>query len=134
MKILVTGSRNLPDRYKWQVWEEILKASEDHDEIEIVVGDCRSGADRFARRFDGTGFASQRKFIRITVNTFFAKWDKEGRAAGPIRNQRMVDYGADICLAFFYKKETPGTKGCTDRAAKAGIPVKKFYFGLEEAD
>lgn len=50
-----------------------------------------------------------------------ADWDAHGRAAGPIRNQKMADLGADLCIAF------PGGRGTADmvrRAEKAGIPVR----------
>jgi hypothetical protein len=49
-----------------------------------------------------------------------AKWNTFGAAAGPIRNQIMVDLGADLCLGF----PLPGSRGtydCMERARKAGI-------------
>jgi hypothetical protein len=49
-------------------------------------------------------------------------WDDKGSAAGPIRNQEMVDAGARLCIAF------PGGKGtadCVARCEKAGIQVRK---------
>ena len=51
-----------------------------------------------------------------------ADWATCGKAAGGIRNQRMVDLGADACLAF----PLPGSRGtwdCVRRAEAAGIPV-----------
>lgn len=50
-----------------------------------------------------------------------ADWQRYGRAAGPIRNQQMVDSGADLVIAF------PGGRGTADmvrRARAAGIPVR----------
>lgn len=50
-----------------------------------------------------------------------ADWDTYGLAAGPLRNQRMLDEGKpDVVLAF------PGGKGTADmvaRARKAGVRV-----------
>jgi hypothetical protein len=50
-----------------------------------------------------------------------ADWDKYGKAAGPIRNQQMIDEGKpDLVIAF------PGGKGTADmvaRAKQAGIEV-----------
>lgn len=49
-----------------------------------------------------------------------AAWKEHGRRAGPLRNQRMADLGADLCIAF------PGGRGTSDmarRATAAGIPV-----------
>jgi hypothetical protein len=51
-----------------------------------------------------------------------ANWSEYHRAAGPIRNQQMVDLGADICLAFL-QPNSKGTADCIRRAEKAGIPV-----------
>jgi hypothetical protein len=48
----------------------------------------------------------------------------QGKAAGPIRNQRMIDEGKpDLVIAF------PGGRGTADmvsRAKKAGIPVQEI--------
>src|SRR5690606_11824331 len=47
-----------------------------------------------------------------------ADWQRHGRAAGPIRNQQMVDSGADLVIAF------PGGRGTADLIRRApGIPV-----------
>lgn len=58
-----------------------------------------------------------------------ALWDLHGAAAGPIRNQSMVDSGADLCVAF----PLPGSSGtwdCVARADEARIPV--VIVGSEE--
>lgn len=44
-------------------------------------------------------------------------------AAGNYRNQRMVDLGADLCLAFPLP-DSRGTRDCIRRAEAAGIPVR----------
>lgn len=52
-----------------------------------------------------------------------AEWHRLGPRAGPIRNQAMVDAGADVCLAF----ASPGSRGtwdCVRRAREAGIRVE----------
>lgn len=75
------------------------------------------GADRLARRWAYTVGG-------ITVETFPADWGAHGKAAGPIRNQRMIDEGKpDVVLAF------PGGRGTADmirRAEAAGIRVIRF--------
>jgi len=51
-----------------------------------------------------------------------ALWKTYGKGAGPIRNQEMVDAGADLCVAF-PDAESSGTWDCIKRARKAGITV-----------
>lgn len=54
-----------------------------------------------------------------------ANWDTHGKAAGPIRNQHMVDLGANLCLAYPIGDHTQsrGTYHCLTAAHKAGIPT-----------
>jgi hypothetical protein len=78
----------------------------------LLEGGAR-GADRFAREFaNGLG---------CTVETHEADWKRYGKAAGGIRNQRMVDSKPDGVLAFPGGK---GTEDCVRRAVKAGISVR----------
>lgn len=54
---------------------------------------------------------------------FKADWNKYGRAAGPIRNQQMLDEGKpDLVLAFPGGR---GTQDMIDKALKAGIRTIK---------
>lgn len=46
-------------------------------------------------------------------------------AAGNYRNQRMVDLGADVCIAFPLGVSR-GTRDCMERAEAAGIPVRCY--------
>ena len=59
--------------------------------------------------------------MAVPVVELYADWDTHGRAAGPIRNQKMLDDHHPKALVAF-----PGGKGTTDmiaRARKAGIDV-----------
>lgn len=71
-----------------------------------------------------------------------AAWRVEGLRAGHNRNQRMVDAGADVCLAFIMPCAKPGCRknagrpheshgasDCVARAKLAGIPVIPHYGG-----
>lgn len=116
-RILVTGSRHLKDS---QILSETLdgvleslKRFRPSDEVTLVHGGAQ-GADALAAMW-----ASERM---LDIERHEADWHKHKRAAGPIRNQKMVDSGADICVAFL-ADDSVGTADCIKRAIKAGIPV-----------
>ena len=112
MRILVTGSRDWAD---WNLLNDTLNEYANEQNIVIVHGDCPTGADAMAQRWvDYQG---------VRVERYPADWDKHGKSAGPIRNQQMVDLGADICLAFPLP-QSRGTVHCMNAARKAGIPVR----------
>ncbi|MEV7770478.1 DUF2493 domain-containing protein [Kitasatospora sp. NPDC086791] len=132
-RILVTGSRAWTDRAQLE-WA-LGVAFKTFRPVVIVHGACESGADRLAKAWaDRAG---------ILCDPFAADWDNCGPecapghrrrrrdgtefcpAAGPRRNQAMVDAGARYCLAFLL----PGSRGtadCVRRAEAAGIPVWRF--------
>jgi hypothetical protein len=105
-RVLVCGGRDYDD-YKRLV--DVL------DEIApdlIINGGC-AGADHMA-----SNYAIAK---RIPAHTFFADWEEHGKAAGPVRNQKMIDVGRPSVVVAF-----PGGKGTADmvrRAKKAGIPL-----------
>lgn len=118
-RILVTGSRDWTDR------EAIAHALLDvrdqprpgvPSRMVLVHGACPTGADAIADEW-ATAWGWE-------VERHPAEWETHGRAAGPIRNQKMVDLGADVCLAF----PLPGSRGtrhCMGAAERAGIPVRE---------
>lgn len=79
----------------------------------LIQGGSR-GADRSA--------AECARGLGIKVVTVPADWRTYGKAAGPIRNQRIInDFKPDLVLAF------PGGRGTADmvsRAKNAGIEVR----------
>lgn len=117
MRVLVTGSRDWTDRRA--VWFAIFNQYLDCDnpaDFTVVHGDCPTGADRIAHEFCAW------QPLRVTEERHPADWDVHGKAAGPLRNQVMVDLGADICLAFPLG-DSRGTRDCMRRAQAAGIPI-----------
>lgn len=110
-RLLITGSRNWTDTQR--VYDFLARTITDPDWV-IVHGACPTGADAIADHWATmTGYPVERHA---------ADWDRRGKAAGPIRNQEMVDAGADVCLAFPLG-ESRGTRDCMRRARAAGIPV-----------
>lgn len=135
MRILVTGWRKwgcldalrdeesarfraiLPDaEARRLVLEGLVTSSGQVSGRTLIHGDA-NGLDRLA-----AAVASELGYV---VETHPALWWTDGRfdrGAGPKRNQRMVDAGADLCLAF-PGPESVGTWDCARRARKAGILV-----------
>ncbi len=116
MRVLVCGGRNYGEADNDQAAEVYFAIRDIHDETPIgalIQGGAR-GTDRCAADFA--------KELGIKVVTVPADWKTHGKAAGPIRNQRMIDdFKPDLVLAF------PGGRGTADmvaRAEKAGVPVR----------
>ena len=130
-RVLVAGTRyEGSPSWTWTVCNALLKAWDAHgkaDTIVVVHGACRAGIDRYA------GAAA--RVIGCAEEPHPADWDTYGKAAGPIRNQAMVDLGADLCIAF-PRGESRGTRDCMRRAEAAGIPVEvhEIKDGAHESD
>lgn len=115
MRILITGSRRWTDRYRIETALRSATAGRNSHEVTVVHGECPyGGADIIA--------AAIADRIGYVVEPHPASWKVHGKAAGPIRNQEMVDLGADVCLAFPHA-DSRGTWDCVKRADAAGIPV-----------
>ncbi|MFE0651019.1 SLOG family protein [Streptomyces sp. NPDC059534] len=135
-RILVTGSRDWADMDC--VYANIATAVFQHVPAVIVHGACPTGADAQAAwwvRMHGRtlGVTEERHPAQGHPTKDFGPWP----GAGPRRNRRMVDLGADLCLAFIGPCTSPrcrrpdphpshGASGCADLAEKAGIPTQRF--------
>lgn len=118
MRVLVCGGRDYQDRNA--VWRELDRVADVSEAdllgkpLVIIHGACRTGADQLADEWAVTNYKQ--------IDEFPAHWNRDGKAAGPIRNQRMIDEGKpDIVIAF------PGGRGTADmvrRAKAAGIKVE----------
>lgn len=119
MKVLVCGGRDYSDREVVYAHLDglLAKVVEAGDRLTVIHGHAR-GADELADDWAREKIAS---YVRVSIHGFRADWTKHGRAAGPIRNQRMLDEGKpDLVVAF------PGGKGTADmvrRAREAGVEV-----------
>lgn len=107
--VLVCGGRHYDDAAKvWLTLDALHRAG-----IGKVVHGGSNGADALAKAW------AEARDVECVEHV--AHWDKHGRAAGPIRNQAMLDLEEpDLVLAF------PGGSGTLDmvtRAEKAHIAV-----------
>ncbi len=117
-RVLVCGGRDYRNRTRVV---EVLDLIHDADPISMLLHGGASGADRFAEWWALT----HRDYESIACLAFDAEWSKHGRAAGPIRNARMLEEGKpDLVVAF------PGGRGTQDmvtRAKVAGVPVHEVF-------
>lgn len=111
-RVGVTGSRFAMTKHR-----QIIRAAiEDAMPIDVLVHGGGKGVDRLARQIA--------EEMGIPTEEYPADWDKHGRAAGPLRNQAMVDATAVLWLAFpICGGRNAGTWDCVRRAADAGIHV-----------
>ena len=108
--LLITGGRDYTDaaRLQWalaEAWRRLQPTALRH-------GACPTGADAGAH-----WWALERGYA---VEPMLADWS-QGRAAGPLRNQAMLERGGVVGLVAF-----PGGRGTADmvrRAKAAGVRV-----------
>ena len=107
MRYLICGGRDFQDR-NW-----LYSEMDSYPDVTYVIQGGAKGADRLASEW-----AESRQ---IPQAVYFADWKLFGRAAGPIRNKRMLEEGKpDVVVAF------PGGNGTANmvaQAKKAGIKV-----------
>ena len=125
MRILVTGSRDWPDRDAiWTALDALAEAARSVGEPVSVVHGCARGADTFA---DQWARARQLEGWPIHIDRHPADWGKHGRRAGHVRNAKMVRLGADVCLAFI-KGGSSGATACAELAEDHSIRTERFVY------
>jgi hypothetical protein len=120
VKVLVCGGRDYADREAVHAALNAILGAHPHivrvrpvSEYMTLIEGGAAGADTLAREW-----AYEHG---VPVITFRADWKTHGRAAGPIRNQKMLDEGQPQLVVAF-----PGGRGTADmvgRAQRAGIRV-----------
>lgn len=91
LKIIVAGGRDFSDYNRMIDVLDNLFARYQPKEIEIVCGEAK-GADSLGKRYA--------KEHGCAIKSFPADWKKNGKAAGPIRNEEMAVY-ADAAVVFW---------------------------------
>jgi len=118
MRILVCGSRHFDDFNQLnQLLADLdFRGTVGEPRIKTIIEGEAKGADTLARKW---GEMNGKEILK-----FPADWDKHGRAAGPIRNNQMLDEGKPDLVVAFLAKDSKGTKNMIEQAEKAGVPVK----------
>lgn len=130
MRVLVCGGRDLDAADVWNWLERFghqdaayaLRRSPswhlvvNRERITTIIHGGARGAD------EGAALWGESEGVRVL--TFSANWKKHGKAAGPIRNARMICEGRPhVAIAF------PGGRGTADmvrQAEEACIPVRRI--------
>ncbi len=115
MRVLVCGDRNWTDRNL--IRQALFLILQTHQNLTVIEGGCE-GADLIA--------AEEARKLGADVLEFKADWKTYGKAAGPIRNQQMIDEGQpEFALAFHPDlTKSKGTKNMLALLRKAKIPYQ----------
>ena len=117
-KVIIAGTRSFADySLLCSSCDRFLSRKGQTHDIIIVSGTAR-GADRL-----GEQYAKERGY---QVQPFSADWEKNGRAAGYMRNADMANY-SDALIAFWDGKSR-GTAHMINTAKKKRLPVRIVMF------
>jgi len=111
VRVLCCGGREWTDR------ETIRARLKELPRTAIIIHGAARGADSIAGEV-----ATE---LGHTVEVYPAQWNTYGRAAGPIRNNQMLDTKPDLVIAFHADlSQSKGTAHCIKEAEKRGIIVE----------
>lgn len=114
MRVLVCGGRRYGDFVRVSIALDALRAA---TVIDVIIEGGATGADTLAHAWA--------KATGIRIESFPADWDLHGKAAGHIRNRKMLDHGRpDYVVAF---PGGPGTADMVRQATREGLPVWRPY-------
>jgi hypothetical protein len=112
MRVIIAGGRDIADA------RLVLKGiKESGFNITEVVSGGAKGIDLIGEKWA--------KFFKVPVKVFPANWDKNGKAAGHIRNREMAQY-ADALIAVWDGK-SKGTKNMIENMKKLENRFMWFY-------
>ena len=116
MKVLVCGGRGY---FNAEKVNKTLDELNEEKKITVIIHGGATGADALAEKWAESRFVRPHRFP-----IFKEDWKKYGKAAGPLRNTRMLLLGKpDLVVAF------PGHDGTNDmikQATNAGVEVRRF--------
>lgn len=122
-RVIVCGSRHWTDRNR--IADRLFELSLEHENLDCtIVHGYAKGADRIA--------GQEALKIGLLVEEHPADWNRHGNRAGPIRNTKMAELGAVLCIAF-WDGGSVGTKDMIAKAKKHGIPVEIIMGDTSEA-
>ena len=103
--------------------EEAFTLCDWHDRVTEIVSGEAYGMDKL-----GEQLAEK---LGLKVVRFPAQWDLHGRAAGPIRNESMANYG-DIAIVIMVQGGSGGSKNMIKNMKKLKKPVMAYEYKGDE--
>ena len=119
-RVIIAGGRDFNDYTLLKTkCDNILAETALTDKIVVVSGAAR-GADSLGERY-----AREQGY---DVQRFPANWERDGKAAGPVRNTQMAN-SADALIAFWDGK-SHGTKSMINIAKAKGLFVRVINYTI----
>jgi hypothetical protein len=84
----------------------------------IIIHGNAEGADKLS--------AEVAKELGYTIESYPADWNTYGKAAGPIRNQLMIEQKPDLVIAF-WDGISRGTADMLNKATKAKVNIQIYF-------
>ena len=121
-RVIIAGSRAFDDYdILCKYCDRLLSQKQATHQIVIISGTSR-GADTLGERY-----AHERGYA---VEKYPADWNRDGKAAGPIRNAQMAKV-ADALIAF-WDGQSKGTANMINLARLKPLPFRIVRFDLEK--
>lgn len=121
MNLLIAGSRGYTNYPEFKLRVDKRLKGLDLSKVLIIEGGAR-GVDRLARQY-----AIEQG---IQYKTFEAEWDKYGKKAGMLRNEKMAELATHAML--FWDGESPGTRNMRDICEQYEIPFVEIRVKIHD--
>lgn len=134
MKLLVGGSRSITDYdVVCRAFEQFLYFQKQYRRTDYTITEVITGHQR-GRKINGKWYPTVdllaerwAKERNIAVKPVRANWHKHGKAAGPIRNGKMVaELAPDEWVLAIWDGRSRGTADLMDKARRAGRGVYTY--------
>lgn len=123
--VVVTGSRNAYDDKAWHVVFNVLDRAHRVKPITLIVHGGATGIDTIA-----DAWADRNNVRCLSYSLSKEDWEREGKAAGPKRNRRMVnEQKPDVVVGFVNVplEQSRGTKSCLQIAGEQGYATHLYH-------
>ena len=117
-RVIIAGTRSFNDYELLRTSCNNLLSVKQRTHTVVIISGTARGADQMGERY-----AHERGY---DVQQFPANWERDGKAAGFIRNRQMADV-ADALIAF-WDGMSNGTKNMIDNARRKGLAVRVIQY------